>query len=57
MKMSIVMGPTWIFEVVGWIIQEHTKIGAENAKLGCTPFDIINSLQVYTLPCKFLHLF
>ena len=47
MKMSIVMGPTWIMEVVQLIIQEHTATDFVMAGLWSVPFHIINGLQVY----------
>ena len=53
MKMSIVMGPTWIMVVVQYFIQEHTDTDFVMAGLWSVPFHIINGLQVFTLHFRF----
>jgi len=43
MKIFIVMGVLWIFEVISWIVEVYS--GNENIKNAFIPFDIINALQ------------
>ena len=45
-KLSIVMGPTWIMEVVGWAISYHSNLEKVQARKSVFAFDLINSLQV-----------
>ena len=45
-KLSIVMGPTWIMDVIGWAISFHSNMETFNARKSIFIFDLINSLQV-----------
>ena len=48
LKLSMIMGPMWIIEIIGWTVGNHgvERVDAENAFLF---FDVINSLQVSRL--------
>ena len=45
MKISIIMGPMWIFEMIAWAIGNHGTAISE-AQKSFTFFNVINSLQV-----------
>ena len=45
LKLTLIIGPMWIVEVIGWAVANH---GAElyEANWSALPFDVINSLHV-----------
>lgn len=45
LKISIIMGPMWIFEMIAWAIGNHGTAISE-AQKSFTFFNVINSLQV-----------